>query len=90
MGKPLLRPFPLGLACALTAATVLVADSYPRSPGIDVLHYRFELDLTDETDEILGRTTISLRANEDGVAPPPLRPRGRRRWRHVRRLSRGE
>jgi aminopeptidase N len=36
-------------------------DAYPRNPGVDVLHYAFELTLSDQTDAIEGRTTIDAR-----------------------------
>ena len=44
----------------------------PSRPGIDIEAYRFELTLRDDTDEIAGRTTITLRFTEDGVAEVPL------------------
>lgn len=36
------------------------ADGYPRNYKIDLLHYRFELTLSDSTDEIIGQTTVRL------------------------------
>lgn len=36
------------------------ADSYPRQPSVDVLHYRFELQLSDDSDEIVGRTLLTV------------------------------
>jgi len=36
------------------------ADTYPRNYAIDILHYAFELKLSDNTDEIIGQTTISI------------------------------
>ncbi len=36
------------------------ADSYPKNYSIDILHYVFELKLSDNTDEIIGKTTISV------------------------------
>ena len=36
------------------------ADTYPRNYAIDILHYAFELKLSDNTDEIIGKTTISI------------------------------
>ena len=41
-------------------------------PGIDIEAYRFELTLRDDTDEIAGRTTITLRFTADGVTEVPL------------------
>ncbi|MDA1102076.1 MAG: M1 family metallopeptidase [Gemmatimonadetes bacterium] len=52
----------------LTAATVAVpsVDNYQRRIGIDVENYRFELTLSDDTDEVVGRTTVSLRFTANG------------------------
>ena len=36
------------------------ADTYPRNYAIDILHYAFELKLSDNTDQIIGKTTISI------------------------------
>ena len=36
------------------------ADNYPRNYSIDVLHYLFELKLSDNTDEILGKASIAV------------------------------
>ena len=69
---------------ALTAPTVR-ADTYPRQPGVDVLNYTFRLTLSDTTDSIEGRTTVSFRVVQDGLATltldlvqpkPPLADRG--------------
>jgi aminopeptidase N len=43
------------------------ADTYPRQPGVDVESYRFELTLSDDSDEIVGRTTVTLRYVVEGV-----------------------
>ena len=43
------------------------ADNYPRRIGIDVEHYRFELTLTDESDGIRGRATVSVRFTASGA-----------------------
>lgn len=43
------------------------ADTYPRQPGIDALHYVFRLQLTDASDEIAGEATVRLRITADGV-----------------------
>jgi aminopeptidase N len=50
----------LVLAVALTAATA-AADTYPRQPGVDAVHYVFRLTLGDATDEISGQTTATLK-----------------------------
>ncbi|MGL6266461.1 MAG: M1 family metallopeptidase, partial [Chitinophagaceae bacterium] len=36
------------------------ADDYPRNYSIDIIHYAFELKLSDETDEISGKATIRV------------------------------
>ena len=43
------------------------ADTYPRQPGIDAIHYTFRLTLRDDTDEIEGESTVNLRFLQDGV-----------------------
>ncbi len=48
------------------------SDPYPRRVGIDVEHYRFELTLSDESDEIVGRAAVTVRFTADGVAALPL------------------
>jgi aminopeptidase N len=44
------------------------ADTYPRQSGVDALHYTFHVTLSDDTDELIGETTIDLRFTDDGVA----------------------
>ncbi len=44
-----------------------VPDDYPRRIGIDVENYRFELTLSDETDVLVGRTTVAVRFTNNGV-----------------------
>jgi aminopeptidase N len=36
------------------------ADNYPRNYSIDIIHYAFELKLSDESDEISGKATIQV------------------------------
>ena len=43
------------------------ADTYPKNPNLDVLHYRFELLLSDASDGISGVTTVQVRFLTDGV-----------------------
>ena len=43
-----------------------VRDTYPKNPGIDMLHYAFELRLTDDSDRITGIATIDARYLEAG------------------------
>ncbi len=42
------------------------ADTYPRQPGVDVVHYAFRLTLSDDTDVIEGETTVEFRVTQDG------------------------
>lgn len=37
------------------------ADTYPRQPGVDALHYVFRLSFNDANDEIAGETTVTLK-----------------------------
>ena len=53
------RKIALPLFLSLISLTSF-ADKYPRNYSIDIIHYSFELTLSDNTDEIIGRTTISL------------------------------
>jgi aminopeptidase N len=43
------------------------ADTYPRQPGIDLLHYAFRLTLADETDAIEGEATVDFEVLLDGT-----------------------
>ena len=53
---------------ALLGLTSLAfADTYPRQPGIDALHYVFRVVVTDGSNEIAGETTVTLKAMADGV-----------------------
>jgi aminopeptidase N len=36
------------------------ADDYPRNYSIDIIHYAFDLKLSDNTDEIMGKATIQI------------------------------
>ena len=63
---PIVRTLLVFAVVAATARTVW-ADTYPRQPGIDVLHYVFRLRLTDASDEISGEATITARATTAGV-----------------------
>ena len=47
-------------------------DDYPRRIGIDVERYRFELTLSDETDHVAGRATVSVRFTANGATELPL------------------
>jgi aminopeptidase N len=56
---------PVFFALSTSLAT---ADTYPRQPAIDVEHYTFRIALSDDSDEITGETTVSVRFVKDGVA----------------------
>jgi aminopeptidase N len=51
----------------LLAALNAFADTYPRQPDIDAMHYVFRLTLSDATDEIAGEATTDIRFLRDGV-----------------------
>lgn len=60
----------LGLALCLAAAGAALpaaADTYPRQPGIDALHYVFRISLGDASDAIEGEATVRVRFASDGV-----------------------
>ena len=43
------------------------ADNYPRNYNIDIQHYKFELKISDSSDEIIGTTTIEIKFKKDGI-----------------------
>jgi aminopeptidase N len=49
------------------ASAHATADTYPRQPGVDALHYVFRLAITDSSNEIAGETTVTLKLVADGV-----------------------
>ena len=48
------------LFCFQIISIDLIADIYPRNYNLDIIHYKFELNLSDATDEINGTATISI------------------------------
>jgi len=50
------------------AAAPARADSYPRQPGVDIVHYAFRLTLRDDSDVIEGETTVEFRVVQDGLS----------------------
>jgi aminopeptidase N len=44
------------------------ADTYPRQPSIDAQHYLFRLSLSDDTDEIQGEATVTVRLLDPAVS----------------------
>lgn len=55
----------LPLLCFQALSTY--ADNYPKNLNIDILHYTFELKLSDATDEIFGVTTIRVLFKKEGI-----------------------
>ena len=46
---------------------LLEADTYPRQTGIDAVHYQFRLTLSDDSDEIAGEATVTVKFLLDKV-----------------------
>ena len=44
----------------LLGSTFVFADKYPKNHNIDILHYKFELSLSDLSDEIMGKATLRI------------------------------
>lgn len=63
------RAFAIACLLAISAASLVAApaDTYPKNPHIDVLHYRFELLLSDARDRIEGETTVAVRFLTNGI-----------------------
>lgn len=47
--------------------TYSFTDPYPKNPKIDAINYRFEFELSDDTDEIQGKTSIDVRFLAEGM-----------------------
>lgn len=58
------RAFPLLL---VTAPVAVAADTYPRQPGVDAVHYVFRLHVVDGSNEITGEATATIRITAPGV-----------------------
>ena len=67
-----MRTFLALLAALSVSAAYVAADTYPRQPKVDALHYAFQLILNDENDEIVGEATITLRFTGAGVTEVAL------------------
>ena len=52
---------------ALLVAAASHADTYPRQPGVDAIHYVFRLTVDDSSNRIAGETTVTFKLAE-GVA----------------------
>jgi len=55
------------LLVILSTSIICHADNYPRNYSLDILHYKFELTLSDATDEIIGKTSIVVLFNTKDV-----------------------
>jgi hypothetical protein len=55
------------LLAAGLASTLPAADPYTRQPGIDAIHYAFQLALNDRTDQIEGTSTVAIRFVQHGT-----------------------
>lgn len=55
------------LGALLLLPALASADTYPRQPGVDAIHYVFRLTLGDATDEITGRASITVKFLADDV-----------------------
>ncbi len=56
------------LKSLLLFVLLLPGNAFGQSPNIDVLHYAFHLELTDESDEITGRAVVTIKFTEANVA----------------------
>jgi aminopeptidase N len=56
----------------LIAPAAAVADTYPRQPDVDAIHYVFRLTLVDSSNEIAGEATVQLRLAADNVTEAVL------------------
>ena len=54
-------------ALVLLWSAALGADTYPRQPGVDAIHYVFRLALGDASDEIAGETTVTVKFATGGL-----------------------
>lgn len=57
----------LFLIAICTQKTYAFTDPYPKNPKIDAINYRFEIELSDDTNEILGKTIVDVRFLADSV-----------------------
>ena len=60
--------FPLFALLLALCPPAALADNYPRQTGIDVQHYVLRVALSDESDEIAGHATITVRFLKDGLS----------------------
>jgi aminopeptidase N len=65
MLKRALRAMPVLLCLSSAPAN---ADTYPRQPGVDAVHYVFRLTVSDTSDEIVGECTATLKMVAPDIA----------------------
>ena len=56
-----------GLVLFTLSSFMAVADTYPVNKSIDITHYRFELTLSDASDEISGTASVYARFLSKGI-----------------------
>lgn len=57
----------LWLTILLIGVSIAKADPYPKNTKIDILNYRFQLELSDASDEIKCLETVDVRFSHEGV-----------------------
>jgi aminopeptidase N len=62
-----LRRSVAALLAVFWVPSVAGADTYPRQPSVDAVHYVFRVVVTDGSNEIAGETTVTMKARSDGV-----------------------
>jgi len=55
------------LLILLLSPSLLLADTYPKNPKVDVLNYIFSIELSDNTDVIQSEATVDVRYLGEGV-----------------------
>src|ERR1035441_2880319 len=67
MRSPFRTTFIAAIAALGFIAPPLAADNYTRQPRVDVQSYVFRVTLSDDTDEIVGETTVNVLFVQDGL-----------------------
>jgi aminopeptidase N len=49
------------LSTIVVFGTLVSADTYPRQPAVDAVHYRFAITLGDDSPQITGEATVTFR-----------------------------
>jgi len=62
------RSLPLFVLLSLVVVSATFADTYPRQPGVDVVHYVFNLKISDDSAQIEGDTAVRFRAVTGGLS----------------------